>query len=1612
MFIVGLGLKSQTIYYSKSSGSLNVLGTWGTNTNGSGTSPANFTSAGVTYIITNTSLGTIGAAWTVSGLGSVVQVGDGINPLEFIIPSTQAFSGALSVSNSATLTNLNTVNPSFVNLAVGSTVNYAATGNQTILNAAYHNLLLNGSGQKALANALSTSISNSLVINTGVLFRLNIVNTVTTTLSGTVTGDGAIVGNANANLVVSGNGDAGSLTFTTTQVLNQFRIARTGGGIVSLASDLTVNSNFIHDNGSLRLTTNSLTLNGPIQFPANATSGVMRGSATSSLAIGGTGVITNSLLFEQSSVISRSLDRFVFNRTGQSLSLGNDFDILNQFTHTAGLIQLNSCSFTLGGSLVFPAALGNGYFIGSLTSSLVINGAGTITNALKLDPTNAVTQSLARFVFDYSGATLSLGTSLNCVSAFSHINGPLSLGTNSLNINGAIIFPASAANGNMIGSATSSLTIGGSGLISNALQMNTSSAAASTFNFFSLNRSGQTLTLGSALIVNTYSQSNGSLALNDNSLTLNGLITLPLAASNGVFVGSTSSTLDIGSSASLVTNPLNFSQSTAAARSLSRFTVNRSGQTLLLGSTLAILDNFVQTNGIIDLNGQSLSIGGTLTLPSGVANGYFIGSSTSSLSITGAGPVSNALRLDQSSLSGRSLATFEVDHNIGAITLDGHIDCISRFTHNNGAITLGSNSLTLLGEINFPASASNGSFTGSTSSSLVVSGSGPITNVLCMSQGATGVRTLNHFTLNRPGQIVSLGNPLRVTNFFHSNGQLAINGSSLTLTGAATFPASSANGGFIGSPTSSLGINGSASALTNELYFSQVSASARSLSRLSFNKNGQTLTLGANLEVLNNYVHTSGLMALNGKALSAGGVINFPNSTALGYIISSPGSSLSITGAGVVTNALRLDAATTSGLTLDAFTIDHTGGSVTLGTDVICSSNFSHVNGPVTLGTNSLVLNGIISLPLSAANGSLTGSTSSTLIIGGSGSISNALFMSQTSAAARTFNSFQMNRVGQTLTIGNDLITTTHLQTAGVVDLNGNLLTINGPITFPGSIATGGIMGSLNSSLTIAGTGVISNALLMVQNSSTTRSLYDLILNRSGESLTLGNAVEIRNMIRPTSGTINTGGFVTLKADGLRSAMIGVVTGAMSGNIKVESHAPGGFTGWTNLGPSGVTGLTVASWEGQFPVTCFSCPYDENSAGGFFVSIQSFNEAASGTAAYVPLSYSSVLTPGKGYWVYFGNGFFTTSNITYSVTGPVVTGNVAVPLTVSANSGYNLVSNPYAAPIDWDLLAADAANTNVSGSVYFYNPDLGQTISYAGGISNPSGYIANGVVPAGQGFYVQALSGTNVTFRETHKSTENTNANPLLRATKSNGHGTIFRLSVLGENLDYDETTIRFHPNATDTFDRVLDARKLFETPGYLGTGPVYSKYTTISTRAGSDDLSINSLSAFHNGNYHIPVLVKVMSTGKYTISPVDLDNLPEGSCVFLKDRLLNVSHDFRTGPYKCEINDTSSTVRFELEICHEKINLVSASASHAVKSSVIVYPKDGASVMVQTHYEKDLQTKVSAYTVSGQQIISEQEMNGSDAELLLDFNNYRAQIVLIKVSNTQGHTVKKVVIP
>lgn len=231
-----------TNYYSKSTGNLNTLSTWGTNTDGTGTAPSNFTASNQYFNIRNNATPTIGAAWTVSGAISKVIVGNGTNACNFTVPSGFAFTGPVDVSSNATLTLTNTTIPTLGTLATTSTVVYNASAAQTISAVTYGNLTYSGTNTATFAGdcnilgSFSCSGTGGVTFNNTTSLRtINISGDFIITSSGTLEfGAGS---GATAHSIINLAGDfsktAGYMVTTTSTFNAIFNLSGTNNTIQS-----------------------------------------------------------------------------------------------------------------------------------------------------------------------------------------------------------------------------------------------------------------------------------------------------------------------------------------------------------------------------------------------------------------------------------------------------------------------------------------------------------------------------------------------------------------------------------------------------------------------------------------------------------------------------------------------------------------------------------------------------------------------------------------------------------------------------------------------------------------------------------------------------------------------------------------------------------------------------------------------------------------------------------------------------------------------------------------------------------------------------------------------------------------------------------------------------------------------------------------------------------------------------------------------------------------------------------------------------------------------------------------------------------------------------------
>jgi len=664
------------------------------------------------------------------------------------------------------------------------------------------------------------------------------------------------------------------------------------------------------------------------------------------------------------------------------------------------------------------------------------------------------------------------------------------------------------------------------------------------------------------------------------------------------------------------------------------------------------------------------------------------------------------------------------------------------------------------------------------------------------------------------------------------------------------------------------------------------------------------------------------------------------------------------------------------------------------------------INGILTINAGYIFqLNGTLDIHgLVAGTGQMEGDPLQTFLTLSSAGYIGTLFFKPGFESIAELNLSLSN--GDNVTLGTDLIVNGAAANfySGGLELGAHSFIVgsNAAVNFFG----GKIVGTSGSSLRIDASG-INGPLVMDAGFNT---LKTLVLNSSSGLLTIGNRLKITDSLSVLSGTLDANNNITLVSTSTLKSRIGRVgnSGSVTGSLTVETFLPGGTTGWANLGIGGIAGQHVSDWDTYFssgavngiPMTCLGCYYGPAYTINWFKSIVAWDQALQ---QYDTTVYSaSPLLPGKGFWVYVGDGQFGSNDLKLINTGAVVTGNIMIAL----SSGYNLVSNPYASPIAWSKVL-DNSGVGINNAIYIWNADIsgGASTSYVAGVSSHANG-ANNIIPAGQGFYVQALASTSLVFDEAVKVSNNTHLNPLLKSSASQAIGNIFRLKINGAT-DADQTAFRIHPEATGYFDPEWDAHKIFESPGYAGYPGPYSKYTTISSKdPANDDYSIQSVPPLTQ-DVKIPVLVKVSTSGTYTISAQETDDVHD--CILLKDNLLNITTDLKGGSYNFTISDTTTSPRFELTVCRDS-QLNPASVGELKQSGFIHISQDAEGAFVKTTFTENTKATISVYNSVGQKLTEDIKIEGTITNTYLNLDAHN-QVVLIRVVSDKENSMKKMVL-
>lgn len=486
--------------------------------------------------------------------------------------------------------------------------------------------------------------------------------------TGTINASGG--GNWNqsfGNLAFSCNLGNSSVNFAglLTSIQNTLTISGTGSGTGSFrfASSQNPTINIGRDliiSGSSRVlfgTGTSTTVNIGRNFEYNSTH-----SSGSNLTTGGTTTLNIAGNFSQNG----TLGNLILSSSGSGNGI---LDITGNFSIDAGTLTFSTGAS--GGTIKI-----GGNFATAISTSVTANGSSTTSN---LNFTGA-----AFHTFSNSGAitgpvnysieslsTLDVGTSVVAGGGSFLLNGKLQLG--STDLGGALQLSTSAGNiqtptGTRIYASGSTIVYNGSG----AQFIGNGFPSGGDVNLSINNPSNVTLSTSLDIVaLRTLNLISGNIVIGTQTLTINGTVT-----GSGGIVGGASSKMVIGGTGNFGT--LNFSGS----NQLLDFTMNRTSSGLVtLGDNLEILGTLTQTEGELDLNGNTLTIGGAFARSFGTLGV----DAAASIIINGSG----VLPSGSTGITGASLGTLTMNRSGATLDASASVE-ITNLNLTSGTLNNGS----------------------------------------------------------------------------------------------------------------------------------------------------------------------------------------------------------------------------------------------------------------------------------------------------------------------------------------------------------------------------------------------------------------------------------------------------------------------------------------------------------------------------------------------------------------------------------------------------------------------------------------------------------------------------------------------------------------------------------------------------------------------------------------------------------------------------------------------------------------------------------------------------------------------------------------------------------
>ena len=643
--------------------------------------------------------------------------------------------------------------------------------------------------------------------------------------------------------------------------------------------------------------------------------------------------------------------------------------------------------------------------------------------------------------------------------------------------------------------------------------------------------------------------------------------------------------------------------------------------------------------------------------------------------------------------------------------------------------------------------------------------------------------------------------------------------------------------------------------------------------------------------------------------------------------------------------------------------------------------------------------------------------------------VSTGTLASPVAVAAGTYNSITVTGTGIAQLGGSTVVNTS-------VSVSGTLLTNCQPLTGAASfaLAAGAVLGICDP------TGIAASGATGAVQTTGTRSFSpdaSYLYNGTAAQATGGGLpAQVRNLsttnanaltlTAPTSvarvltvasagNLVLNGQPLTLLSSASGTALVvnsgtGVVTGTATVQRYIDPSLNPGLGYRHYAAPVSNTTVADLATAGFSPEISQAAGYNASATPGRtapFPTVFGYDQSRVTLAnTYAPFDRGYVVPAAPGTALAVGRGYAVNLPGTALVdfVGSLTTGNQPLALSRvagNAEAGWQLLGNPYPAPLDYSQVADGVDRTNLDAAIYVYSSTgqyAGQYRAYANGVGG------NPVLPTAQGFFARVSAGQttgSITFRNSQRLTA---PEPTAFQRPTTDPRPLVQLDLRGATGPADVLYAYAQAGATPAFDSQFDAEKLPNPTGLNLSSPATS----------GERLAIDGRPAF-NAATVLPLAVGVPAAGAYTLTAATLSNLPAGLDAYLSDAQTGQTVNLRTQPaYTFTVTSAQATAlltgRFVLRFAAAAL----AAAPALTAAQVTLYPNPAHDAFVVSLPAVSGATQVQAELLNALgQVLRHQTaaLSAAGATLRFETTGLAEGVYLLRLSAGDARLTKRVVV-